>query len=432
MRTRTTALAAGAAIAALALAGCSSGSGDPASSAPADQATTAAATLSGSLEFMTGTSIDSELYVAYEDLTKAFESANPDVTIELVPSSTDHEGEVKTRLASGNIPDMWMTHGWSLLRYSDFLMPLTDEAWAKDVNPALDAAMRDAGGAIYALPLDVDVAGLLYNADVLDSVGVKPEDLKTWDDFTAACDKIKAAGKTAIYTAGKDRWPTGLFVDWIAPGAYDEAALATQFDGTLVPEDYQVALDKVAQFRDAGYFNPDYSSATSDDISLALAQGDTGFSFLMNFVAVTAYTYNPDAKVGFMPIPSASGGDPYLVVGEKNAIGISKTTESPDAAKAYLAFLAQPENESALAKAAGSAPGLTTATSDLGALQASYDQWVGKAPSVPYFDRVYMPNGAWDTIVSTTEGVLTNQMSVSDAMAKLSADFDSLTAQAKS
>ncbi|HZL07531.1 MAG TPA: hypothetical protein VFE45_19305, partial [Coriobacteriia bacterium] len=73
MRTRTTALSATVALAALALAGCSSGESDPATSAPGDAGTTA---LSGSLEFMTGTSVDSELYVAYEDITKAFESAN--------------------------------------------------------------------------------------------------------------------------------------------------------------------------------------------------------------------------------------------------------------------------------------------------------------------------------------------------------------------
>jgi len=426
MRTPIMAITAGAAVVALAVTGCSGGAASPATSP-----SPAASALSGSLEFMTGTSVDSELYLKYEAVTKEFTSANPGVKIELVPSSTDHEGEVKTRLASGNIPDLWMTHGWSLLRYAEFLAPMTDEPWAKDVNPALDAAMRDKAGAIYAMPIDVDVAGILYNADVLAGAGVKPEDIKTWEDFTAACDKIKKAGKTAIYTAGKDRWPTGLFIDWIAPGAYDQAALDKQASGTFVPEAYQVALDKVAQFRDAGYFNPDYSSATSDDISLALAKGDTGFSFLMNFVAVTALTYNADAKVGFMPIPSATGGSPYLVVGEKNAIGISKTSESPDAAKAYLSFLAQPENLSALAKAAGSAPGLKTATSDLGGLQSSYDQWVGKAPSVPYFDRVYMPNGAWDTIVSTTEGVLTKQTSVADAMSKVAGDFDKLTAKAK-
>jgi raffinose/stachyose/melibiose transport system substrate-binding protein len=167
-------------------------------------------------------------------------------------------------------------------------------------------------------------------------------------------------------------------------------------------------------------------------VSIALAQGDTGFSFLMNFVAVAAYGYNPEAKVGFMPIPSATGGDPYLVVGEKNAIGISKDTESPDAALAYLNFLAEPQNITSLSAAAGSAPGLVTAESDLGGLQTSFDAYVGKVPSVPYFDRVYMPNGSWDTIVSTTEGVLTGQSSIEDAMAKVESDFNKLTEQAKS
>ncbi|WP_082099767.1 ABC transporter substrate-binding protein [Demequina maris] len=422
-------MVAGVAAATLALAACSTGSADPGSSPDAGGSESPASALSGSLEFMTGTSVDSELYVKYEELTDAFTAENPDVDIELVPSSTDHEGELKTRLASGNIPDIWMTHGWSLLRYSEFLMPLQDEEWAASLSEALKPAMVGDDGSLYAMPIDVDIAGLLYNADVLAEAGWAPEDITTWDDFDAAAADVKALGKTPIYTAGKDRWPTGLFVDWIAPGAFDDAALDAMLDGEFQAYDYQVALDKIAQWRDADLYNPDYSSATSDDISLALAQGDTAFSFLMNFVAVTAFTYNPDANIGFMPIPSADGGDPYLVGGEKNALGIWKDTESPEAALAYVDFLAQPDNLSQLAQAAGSAPGLTYATADLGGLQSSFDTYVGVAPTVPYFDRIYMPNGAWDAIVSTAEGVLTDQMSMDEAMSKIESDFDSLYAQ---
>lgn len=407
------------------LSGCS-GSGNGTQPSVAPEASQAAG-LSGDLEFMTGAAVDSDLYLKYEELTEAFLAANPDVTIELVPSSTDHEGEVKTRLASGNIPDIWMTHGWSLLRYSEFLTPLQDEKWASDLSPALKPAMVSPEEALYALPIDVDIAGILYNEDVLKAAGWQAKDITTWEAFDKAAADIAASGTTAIYTAGKDRWPTGLFVDWIAPGAFSEEQLTAMSEHTFQREPYQVALDKVAQFRDAGYFNPDYSSATTDDISAALAEGKAGFSFLMNFVAVGAYTYNPDAKVGFMPIPSASGGEPYLVGGEKNALGIWKDTENPEAAKAYLAFLAQPENLGALAKTAGSAPGLTTATADLGGLQASFDSYVGKVATVPYFDRVYMPNGAWDSIVSTTESVLTKQASVSDALDKVAADFEQLS-----
>jgi raffinose/stachyose/melibiose transport system substrate-binding protein len=395
--------------------------------APAATEAPAMPKLEGKLEFMTGTGIDSDLYKVYQALTDEFVAANPGVQVELVPSSTDHEGEIKTRLASGNIPDIWMTHGWSVGRYGSFLLPLEGEAWAKDLNPALKPVMVSKDGHLYAFPIDLDIAGILYNEDVLTEAGVKAEDLKTWDDFMAACDAIKAKGKTAIYNAGKDRWPTGLYVDWIVPGAMTDATYADLLAGKFTPVEYGKSLEMVAKFRDAGYFNPDYSSATTDDISMALAEGNTGFSFLMNFVAVTAYTYKADAKVGFMPVPAFAGGKPYFISGEKNALGIWKDGKHTDVAKAYVAFLAQPENLKKLATSTGSAAGLTTVTIDLGGLTKSFELTKTTA-TVPYFDRVYMPNGAWDSIVATTEGVLTAQMSYDESIAKITEDFNSLYA----
>lgn len=395
---------------------------------PAAPETSPADGLSGKIEFMTGTGIDSDLYKVYQELTSEFIAANPGVEIELVPSSTDHEGEIKTRLASGNIPDIWMTHGWSVGRYGSFLLPLEGETWAKDLNPALEPVMVSKDGHLYAFPIDLDIAGILYNADVLAEASVSVESIKTWDDFMAACDAVKAIGKTPIYNAGKDRWPTGLYVDWIVPGAMTDDTYAQLLAGTFTPDEYGKSLEMVAKFRDAGYFNPDYSSATTEDISLALAQGDTGFSFLMNFVAVSAYGYNPDAKVGFMPIPAFDGGEPYFISGEKNALGIWKDSENVDVAKAYIAFLAQPENLLKLASSTGSAAGLTTVTVDLGGLSPSFEL-TKTTPTVPYFDRVYMPNGAWDSIVATTEGVLTGQMSYEESIAKITEDFNSLYAQ---
>ncbi len=406
------------------------GEAAPEEAAPVEDeaAVTETMPLAGSIEFMTGTSIDSELFLVYESMVAAFTEMYPDVEIELVPSSTDHEGEVKTRLASGNIPDIWMTHGWSVGRYGDFLLPLEDEAWAADLNPALEPVMISDEGHLFAFPIDLDIAGILYNRDVLEAAGFAPEDIKTWDDFKAAADAVLANGQIPIYNAGKDRWPTGLYIDWIVPGAMTDETYASLLDGEFTPEEYGKALELVAQFRDAGYFNPDYSSATSDDISLALAQGDTAFSFLMNFVAVTAATYNPDANIGFMPVPAFDGGEPYLISGEKNALGINKDSEHVDVAKAFIAFLAQPENLQQLAESVGSAAGLTTVDVDLGGLTDSYEL-TKTTQTVPYFDRVYMPNGAWDSIVATAEGVLTNQMTIEESLSKIEEDFNALYAQ---
>jgi len=61
-------------------------------------------------------------------------------------------------------------------------------------------------------------------------------------------------------------------------------------------------------------------------------------------------------------------------------------------------------------------------------LTASYDAFVkpGDLPLKPYFDRVYLPNGIWDTMVTTTDGVITGQMTPADAVKQMKSSYDSL------
>lgn len=382
------------------------------------------------IQMQTGFAQGTDQLETLTTLTDAFEKANPDVTIDLIPSSTQYEQDLKVKLASKDVPDIWMTHGWSRDRYSQFLAPLQDEAWASKVNTQLDAAMRDDDGAIYALPIDTDIAGVLYNADVLESVGVDPASLTTWDAFDDAAAKIHDKGATVVEVSGKANGPAGNLVDWIAPGQYTQAELDALADGTFDDGPYSTVLDTIQGWVDAGYVNPDYSSATQDDMSKALGAGQAAFVFQQNSVATNALLTSPDANLGFMPVPSTTG-DPYLIGGEMNAFGVSKTSKHLDDAKAFLAYLAQPENDSALAAAGGSAPGLTDATSDLGPLQASYDTWVTDAQTqlVPYFDRVYLPNGMWNTLVTTTDSVITGQADVDAAVSQVEQDFSSLYGQ---
>ena len=53
-----------------------------------------------------------------------------------------------------------------------------------------EAFMED-DGTFYALPLDIQVTGVLYNKDVLDKVGVDPNSLNTWDEFNDACARLR-------------------------------------------------------------------------------------------------------------------------------------------------------------------------------------------------------------------------------------------------
>ena len=156
------------------------------------------------LEVQSGLAVDSHLRKSLEEVSKKFEDKNPDIKINLVTAGDGYEKDMKVRLASGNVPDIWATHGWSKLRYSKFLTPLQDEVWAKNFNPALADAMKDDTGAFYALPFDTDIAGIAYNQDVLDKAGFNVADITTWDDFTAAARAIRANGTDPITISGKE------------------------------------------------------------------------------------------------------------------------------------------------------------------------------------------------------------------------------------
>ncbi len=419
MRRTTTGVVAVAATAAMALTACGGG---------ADQSGSAGG---GSLDVYLDMSQGSPVYAKMQELVAQFEEQSG-TTIDLSIDGTEsYEKEMKVRLASSNVPDIFSTHGWSLLRYSPFLEPLTDQPWVGDVNKGLDSAMKDQDGNIYALPIEYTVTGLSVNFDVLDEAGVDPESIKTWDDFDAACAKVLAAGKTPIATSGKGSG-AGNIADFIASGAFTADEQKSFTDGTFLGDQWTAkVLDLVQDWTDKGYFNPDYSSATDDDVARLFGQGDAAFAMRQPSALQAALTLNPDANIGFIPMPSATG-DQYLVGGEGvNAYGVSKDSENKQAALDFLAFLAKPENASALAKATGTYSGLTTATPDLGTLQSSYDKWVApeQIPTNPFFDRVYLPNGIWDTMIATTDSVITGQSTPEAATQQLADQYQTLYSQ---
>lgn len=383
------------------------------------------------LEFQTGLAVDTPILTTLTELTEQFHTANPNITVDLVARSNTYEADLKVRLSGNNPPDLWATHGWSLLRYSEFLVPLQDEPWADNFNPALDEAMRNADGEFFAYPVDTDIAGIVYNVDALDSVGIDPAEIQDWDDFTEAAVALKDAGITPITASGKDNWFAGNLVDWMLSGAYSEDQEQELADGTFVADGYRLVLEQVAEWRDKGLFNVDYSSATTDDIARALAEGTTGFVFIQNSLTNNALEFNPDANLGYFPVPSFVGEGTYLIGGEGQAYGISKDADDVEAAKAYIAFLAEPENTTKLAASAGTVPGLVNATPELGHLEASYNTFVASGDSalVPYFDRVSLPNGIWNTVVSTADSIITGQSDVDSALSVLESEFGNLYGQ---
>lgn len=370
-------------------------------------------------------SADSDMRQTLLTLAEEFK-ADTGIEVNLLPASNQYESDMKVRMGADDLPDIFATHGWSVKRYKEFLVPLNDEAWASNFNPLLDEAMRDEDGNFYALPLELDTTGVIYNKDVFDTAGVDVADLKSWDDFSQAAQKITDSGITAIFAGGKNRYYPGNVANLMAPGFYSEADLQSLLDGDFPDEPWTAVTSQIAQWQQAGFFNPDFVSATDDDMSRALAEGKVGMALAQNNTAANALLYNPEANLGYFPVPNDSG-EPYLMGGEGvNSFGVAKTG-NVDAAKQFIAFMADPENANQLVRGTGNPPGLTNVEGDLGPLEESYDAAVAQGtPLVAYFDRVYMPNGMWGPMCDAVSEILSGTGNPETSLKTMRDNFSSL------
>ncbi len=358
---------------------------------------------------------------------EAFEAETGYVVDFQAPGSS-YEELMKTKMSANELPDVFTTHGWSVARYSPYLMPINDQPFASRISNQIKGVITDADGNMYVLPVDIDVAGIVYNETVLAQAGVDVDSIKTWDDFAKACDAVLASGKNPVHIGGKDGWTIGQFFDWAAPSFFvtDEANshAAELKAGTFDKAVWAQVAGLLDSWVQKGYLNVDCLTSNYNSDIAAIANDKTAFVFYGNSSFVDAKKANPNAQLGVMPIPSASASDePSLIAGEDIAVGIWKDTKVKAQALELLNYLARPEVCKALAESAGAAAGLTDVQAEVGEI-SKYLEKNKDVQTFPYFDREYLPSGMWDVMCTTGADILAqNKNAISNAAEIMATSF---------
>ena len=110
--------------------------------------------------------------------------------------------------------------------------------------------------------------GILYNTKIYEELGLSVP--KSWDEFMANNDKIKAAGKVAVIQTYGDTWTSQLFV---LADYYNVQAEVPDFADKYTANKAKYATTPAALQRlraaggdfKAGYFNEDFGAAKYDD-----------------------------------------------------------------------------------------------------------------------------------------------------------------------
>jgi len=376
-----------------------------------------------------------EEFKALTDIAAQYSAANAGVTV-TITQYPEYEQVMKSKMAANDLPDLFATHGWSVARYSEYLEPLNNQSWISKLSPAIKPVITNSKGQIFVLPFDVDSAGVAFNKDVLDKCGVDPFAIKTWDDFMAACEKIKAAGIICVDIGGsvQDDWTVGNFFDWVAPSFLitndNKNYRSALKDGSFDWNNWRPVAQLLADFRDKGYLNPDYLQGTWDNVQARLGKGELAFAFFGRYVISGAKQTGPDAHYGFIPIPSLPGDTPTLATGENLTLGVWKDSPNKAAALKFLEYCSAPAVINRLAQIPVNQTGLVGPGYgiDAGDLKAYFDN-VANTRGFPYFDREYLPNGMWDSMCKTGSGILAKTMTMDQVIQKMTDDYKNLRSQ---
>lgn len=301
---------------------------------------------------------------ASEALAAAFHAKNPDITVEVEARAAGGEGDniVKTRLATGEMTDVFMYNTGSLfhaLNPQQNMLDLTAEPYQSDIMDTFKSVVSE-NGKIYGAPFQMAYGGgVLYNKKIYAELGLSVP--KTWADFMKNNAIIKEKTKAApVIQTFKDTWTSQLFFlgDFYnvlqAVPAFPDDFTANKAKFASTPAAMKGFEHQEEVFK-AGYLNEDFGSASYDDGLRMVSKGEGAHYPMITFALgniVENYKDNIN-DVGFFALPGDDAANNGLTAWMANGVYGYAQTEHPTEVKKFIAFVASKEGCDAQTEAVG-------------------------------------------------------------------------------
>lgn len=298
------------------------------------------------------------------DTVEAYKAVKPNVKVTVVPQSTDtliSAFQSATTASSGpDIASQWATGPVLGFVWQNALVPVSDYVPKTETDNWLNLNENTYNGKVWGAPMYLIGIGVMYNKDLFQKASVTPPsgDRWTWDEFMAACEKLKAAGIVPFANGDKNGYI----------GAWWFANVGIQ--GLDSTEDLRQAVIGKASFKDAkytgwyknlddmvkkGYFNPDVMSLDLDQGERQFWEGKAAMAWGTDGMIKQALTDLGEDKVGLMRAPKLGTGKLADAGNATQSISflITKWSKHPQEAADFLAFMHTPDRLTAWYKATG-------------------------------------------------------------------------------
>ncbi len=287
-----------------------------------------------------------------EAMAKAFNESQSSyqVVVESRPGGGDGDNIVKTRLSTGEMAEVFVYNSGSLMQAikpAQNLQPVDDQPWFADARKDFVAA-TEADGKHYGAPwASGGGGGIMYNKKIYADLGLQVP--QTWDQFMANNAAVKAAGKVGViqsYGQGST-WTSQLFLlgDYHNVAAADPA-WAEKYTANKAKYADQPAVagfQKTEDVYKAGYINSDAPATTTEQAVAKLANGEGAHYPILSGVIDTVKRNHPDqvADIGFFGIPGPDAAKAGLTTWVPSGMYIPTSASGAklEGARAFVSFV---------------------------------------------------------------------------------------------
>ncbi len=281
-----------------------------------------------------------------DTIIKPFEAKYPKIHIKL-ESLAGGDIALKVRLASGNVPDMFMTDAFTIKTYQEAGLLLNLDKYIEQyrLNRIIFPwAMEtvDVAGSKYAIPLEYDAALIQYNTGLLKELNLPVP--RTRAQFVAACEAAIKAGIICVaYGNSTRKLPNQWLYDKYITNYAGVNAVVDLFKGRTKFTDPEIkgAFELLNSDWQKGWFNNKNTAAISDKEARSLwYTGKALFSAEGSWRSGEIASVKPQIEWGADSWPSMLDGVPSAAsIGVGSTIAVSKTAKYPSEIAKFLSYM---------------------------------------------------------------------------------------------
>jgi raffinose/stachyose/melibiose transport system substrate-binding protein len=283
-----------------------------------------------------------------------FERAYPNIKVEeeYLPIGTTYANALRTRLRSGNAPDVFYVTSGSgglasvlPLARAGFVADLATRPWAKRV-PVNSRSLYFIGKKLYAVPIQVVPVGVMYQPNVYSQIGIRVP--TTMRQFLSACRTATSKGKAGLLNvAGASVQNAGLLAvtiaanyvqgqdsNWNAKRARNQVTFAGSGG-------WRRTLQRIVDMKNAGCFPRGAESLDNVPATGGFVSGNVPSWVLPSSIIGLMKNINRNIQINMYPLPGETAAQTRINASPTDSLAVYSRTRNRDAALKFADFWAR-------------------------------------------------------------------------------------------